>query len=88
MEERYDKMSELVTNLWFKQRVFLGLKQACLESKTENALNKFRAWKDWCEKSRKNKFFEKKSILVERLHGTRTERLLKQCFDAIKFSNI
>ena len=88
LEERYDKMSELVTDLWFKQRVFLGLKQACLESKTENSLNKFKAWKDWCETSRKNKFFAKKSTLVERISGVRTEKLLKKCFDAIKFSNI
>ena len=49
---------------------------------------KFKAWKDWCEKSRKNKLFEKKSLLVERIEGTRTERLLKKCFDAIKFTNI
>lgn len=26
LEQRYDQMSELVTNLWFKQRVFLGLR--------------------------------------------------------------
>jgi hypothetical protein len=26
IEERYENMSELVTNLWFKQRVFLGLR--------------------------------------------------------------
>lgn len=25
-EERYEKMSELVTNQWFKQRVFLALR--------------------------------------------------------------
>lgn len=26
LEERYEKMSEMVTTLWFKQRVFLGLR--------------------------------------------------------------
>jgi len=26
LEERYEKMSELVTNLWFKQRVLLALR--------------------------------------------------------------
>ena len=88
LEERYDKMSDLVTTLWFKQRVFLGLKQACLDSKIENSLNKFKAWKDWCEKSRKNKYFAKKKLLVARTEGIRTERLLKKCFDAIKFANL
>jgi len=38
LDERYEAMSELVTSLWFKQRVFLGLRQACLESKTESSL--------------------------------------------------
>ncbi len=32
LEERYENMSELVTNLWFKQRVFLALRHAALES--------------------------------------------------------
>jgi hypothetical protein len=26
LDERYEHMSELVTNLWFKQRVFLALR--------------------------------------------------------------
>ena len=39
-------------------------------------------------KKEKNKFFAKKSILVERIEGQRTERLLKKCFDAIKICNI
>lgn len=50
-------MSELVTNLWFKQRVFLALRQATLESKTENSMLKFKAWKNWCETARKKKYF-------------------------------
>lgn len=77
LEERYENMSDLMTNLWFKQRVFLGLKQACLESKTENCIMKFKAWKDWCENTRKKKYFERKELLVERLAGTRDERLIK-----------
>ena len=77
LDERYEAMSELVTSLWFKQRVFLGLRQACLESKTESSLQKFKAWKDWCEKTRRNKFYQKKKLLVARMAGTRDERLLK-----------
>ena len=88
LDERYEKMSELVTNLWFKQRVFLALRQAALESKSEANMVKFKAWKSWCENARKQKYFERKEQLVQRLEGTRTERLLKQCFDAIKFGNI
>lgn len=88
LDERYEKMSELVTNLWFKQRVFLALRQAALESKTENSILKFKAWKNWCETSRKNKYFARKEALVERIEGTRTERLLKQVFDAIRFHNV
>lgn len=88
LEERHDKMSELVTNLWFKQRVFLGLRQAALESKTETSTLKFKAWKNWCETSRKNKYFSKKKLLVERIEGTRSERLVKQVFDAIRFHNV
>ncbi|CDW85127.1 UNKNOWN [Stylonychia lemnae] len=88
LEERYDKMSNLVTSLWFKQRVFLGLRQACMEQKTDSSILKFKAWKNWCVKARQNKYFQRKKLLVSRLHGLRTERLLKQCFDAIKFGNI
>ena len=57
LEERYENMSELITNLWFKQRVFLALRHAALESKTESSVLKFKAWKSWCEKARKNKYF-------------------------------
>mmetsp|Transcript_39163 Transcript_39163/g.37522 ORF Transcript_39163/g.37522 Transcript_39163/m.37522 type:complete len:83 (+) Transcript_39163:1376-1624(+) len=81
-------MSQLVTDQWFKQRVFLALRQACLESKTEDCVQKFKAWKNWCEKARENKYFVKKELLVERLDGTRMDRLLRQCFDAIKFNNM
>ena len=28
LEERYEKMSELITKMWFKQKVFLSLKLA------------------------------------------------------------
>lgn len=81
-------MSDLMTSLWFKQRVFLGLRQACLESKTENSMMKFKAWKDWCETSRKKKYFARKKLLVDRLAGTRDERLVKKVFDAIKYHNV
>lgn len=45
------------------------------------------AWKNWCEASRKKKFFDKKETMVENLEGIRAERLLKACFDAIRFGN-
>ena len=57
LEDRYEKMSELVTNMWFKQRVFLALRHATLESKTENSVMKFKAWKSWCLKAREKKYF-------------------------------
>lgn len=66
----------------------MALRHAALESKTENSVLKFKAWKSWCEKARKTKYFEKKKILIERLEGTRDERLLRKCFDAVKFHNI
>ena len=88
IEERYEHMSELVTNLWFKQRVFLGLRQACLETKTESSMLKFKAWRNWCETARKNKYFARKKLLVSRIQGIRGERLVKQCFDAIRFGNV
>ena len=81
-------MSELVTNLWFKQRVFLALRQACLEEKSEKSLLKFKAWRNWCETNRNKKYHQKKKLLVSRIQGLRAERLLKQCFDAIRFSNV
>ena len=77
MEERYDTMSELVTNLWFKQRVFLGLRQAALESKTETSMLKFKAWKNWCEQAREKKYFQRKKVLVNRIQGVREDRLIK-----------
>ena len=57
LQDKYQTMSDMMTNLWFKQRVFLALRQACLESKTENCMMKFKAWKDWCVTTRKKKYF-------------------------------
>jgi hypothetical protein len=88
LEDRYDKMSNLITNMWFKQKVFLAMKLAVLNAQSEFEIVKFKAWKQWCETSRKNKYFLKKEILVDKIHGTRTEMLLKKCFDAIRFSNV
>jgi len=59
-----------------------------MESKTENSMLKFKAWKNWCEQAKQKKFYQRKKLLVSRLQGLRTERLLKQCFDAIRFGNI
>ena len=48
---------------------------------------KFMAWKNWCEQSRKDKFFARKEALVGNIECVRRDRLLKQVFDAIRFSN-
>lgn len=80
-------LSEIVTDTTFKQRVFLALKQAVQQSKNEMSERKFQAWKNWCESSRKEKFFGKKEALVANIEGVRAERLLKACFDAIRFHN-
>jgi len=88
LEERYDKMSDLVTTMWFKQKVFLGMKLAVMNSQAENEIVKFKAWKSWCENSRNDKYFKKKELLVEKIEGSRTEMLIKRVFDAIRYSNV
>ena len=88
LEERYDHMSHLITQMWFKQKVFLALKLAVMNSQAEGEIVKFKAWKSWCEKSRNDKYFAKKELMVEKIEGTRTEMLLKRVFDAIRYSNI
>ena len=49
---------------------------------------KFKAWRNWCETARKQKYFARKKLLVSRIQGIRGERLVKQCFDAIRFGNV
>ena len=49
---------------------------------------KFKEWRILCEKARKQKFFEKKVLMVDKIEGTRTEMLIKRCFDAIRYSNV
>lgn len=88
LEDRYDKMSDLITTMWFKQKVFLAMKLAVMNSQTEHEIVKFKAWKSWCEQSRNEKYFQKKALLVEKIEGTRTEMLLKKVFDAIRYSNV
>ena len=78
----------MITELGFKQRVFLALKQACLKSNTERTTEKFKQWKDRCQVVRERNYYLRKKLMVERLQGVRTERSLKQCFDAIKFCNV
>lgn len=75
--DRYEGLSDVVTQTWFKQRVFLALKHACSVQRTETSMMKFTAWKNWCETAREKKYFAKKRILVERQNGLRTGRLLK-----------
>ena len=88
LEEKYEHMSELVTNMWFKQKVFLAMKLAVMNSQAEHEIIKFKAWKSWCEQARNDKYFNKKAIMVEKIEGTRTEMLIKRVFDAIRFSNV
>ena len=79
-------MSDIVTETWFKQRVFLGLKHACQQHRAERSSIKFTAWKNWCETARDKRYFEKKELLVQKIESIRTERLMKKVFDAIHFS--
>jgi len=81
-------MGDLLTKMWFKQKVFLAMRLAVMNQQSESELVKFKTWKTWCEEKRKNKFIEKKTILVEKIEGTRTEMLLKRCFDALRYSII
>lgn len=81
-------MSNLVTTMWFKQKVFLSFKLAIMNQQAENEIVKFKAWKSWCENSRNEKYFAKKELLVQKIEGTRTEMLLKRVFDAIRYSNV
>ena len=88
MEERYENMNHLVTNMWFKQKVFLAMKLAVLNSQADNEIVKFKAWKSWCENSRNTKYFNKKELLVQKIEATRTKMLMKRCYDFIRFANI
>ena len=83
--EKYEKLSDVVSETWFKQRVFLALKHGCNQQLNERCIEKFSAWKTWCETARKKGYFEKKEILVEKIYGLRQERLLRRSFDAIKY---
>ena len=88
LEDRYEHMSELVTNMWIKQKVFLGMKLAVMNSQADHEIVKFKAWKSWCETSRNEKYFQKKELMVQKIEGTRTEMLLKRVYDAIRYSNV
>lgn len=88
LEERYEHMNDLVTTMWFKQKVFLSLKLVCMQSQAEKEIVHFKAWKSWCEASRNDKYFLKKELMVQKIEGTRTEMLLKRVFDAIRYSNV
>jgi len=73
LEDRCENMTNLVTQLWFKQKVFLSLKLATMERQGEREVEKFKAWKSWCEQARKDKYHDKKELMVEKIFGTRTE---------------
>ena len=77
MQKKQDLMTHIVTETTFKQRVFLAFKHAVQQERQEMADRKYQAWKNWCEQSRKDKFFAKKETLVANIEGVRTERLLK-----------
>ena len=74
--------------MWFKQKIFLALKLEAMNQQAEAEIVKFKAWKSWCENARKEKYFRKKEILIEKIEGTRTEMLMKKVFDSIRYSNI
>ena len=86
--DKYDKLSDIVSTTWFKQRVFLALKHACAVQRTDTSMAKFTAWKNWCDTAREQKYFAKKRQMVARQQGLRTGRLLKQCYDAIRYFNV
>ena len=88
LEERYDKMSDLITDMWFKQKVFLAMKLAVMNSQADAEIVKFKGWKSWCENSRNAKYFQKKELLVQKIEGTRTRMLMKRCFDFIRFNKV
>lgn len=81
-------MSNLVTELSFKQRIFLALRHACQVQRTERTTEKFKQWKQRCLAARARKYYMRKKLMVDRLQGVRAERLVKQCFDAIKYCNV
>ena len=81
-------MGDIITAMWFKQKVFLSLKLAIMNQQAEREVMKFQTWKSWCEQARKDKYFEKKALMVDKIDGTRTEMLLKRVFDAIRYSNV
>ena len=81
-------MSELITNMWFKQKVFLAMKLQVMNAQADHEVVKFKAWKSWCENSRNEKYFAKKELLIQKIEGTRTEMLLKRVFDAVRYSNV
>lgn len=81
-------MSGMITNMWFKQKVFLAFKLAVMNAQADHEIVKFKAWKNWCETSRNEKYFLKKELMVQKIEGTRSEMLLKRVFDAIRYSNV
>ena len=59
-----------------------------MEQRAETSISKFKAWRNWCEENKKSKFFVRKEALVDKIWYTRQERLLKQVFDALKYSAV
>lgn len=48
---------------------------------------KFKAWKNWCIQDKAKKYYQRKKGLVTRIEAVREERLVKKCFDAIRYAN-
>lgn len=88
MQKQYETLSTIVTETWFKQRVFLGFKHAVQQERIEATNNKVKSWKTWCDTSRDKKYFKKKSLLIKKIEGIRTERLIKKVFDALRYANV
>ena len=64
------------------------MRHACVQQRCERTWEKFRQWKENCEKARDRKYYERKKLMIDRLQGVRTERLVKQVFDAIRYCNV
>ena len=51
-------------------------------------MEKFSAWKSWCETAREQKYFHNKVLIIDKIQGLRTERLMRKAFDAIRYGNM
>jgi nuclear transport factor 2 (NTF2) superfamily protein len=67
MSVRYENLSTLVTEMSYKQRVFLALRHACQQQRSERINEKFHQWKQRCLAARNRKYYVHKKLMIERL---------------------